>query len=624
MAIFRGPRRYAVYWVKRELYIGDNLDILRRYIPPESIDLVYLDPPFKSDRQYNMLFTRRAGARAAAQARAFEDTWEWNAAADHACQLMTQMPGKLGESIAALYRLLGEVPMMAYIAMMAPRLVELRKVLKPKGSIYLHCDSTASHYLKILMDAIFGPARFLNEIAWRRTNARSTTGQWPRIHDTLLLYAKNEAFTFHALRVPGDRAKLPHTLITAADGKKYQTYELTGPGLTSGGDSGKPWRGHNPSEMGRHWGNSHAMMDSWDAEGLIHWPKEGGFPRRRADKPFDADSRLVVVGDVWTDIDRLNQTAKERVGFPTQKPNALLRRLIEASSNPGDVVLDPFCGCGTAIVVAEQLKRQWIGIDITDVALDVIAHRLAEIGPVPYIVRAIEPRALPEAIALARKDRKEFETWALGLVGARPETPHRGADRGVDARFLDTHGRPVVVSVKSGKVTASQVRDLRGVVDREGAVVGAFITLYQPTKAMLREAATAGAYSSPAGLVSRIQILTIAQLLDPDSRRLLYPASDAVLAQPATDNRKGPDQFRLPLVTTVAGGRHSHLPKQEVPTAAPPSYAAKLGRLSRPGPNRQLGMEQVEQAVPWHLARQPLSKAPSRRRTGRRRQRRAS
>lgn len=356
------------------------------------------------------------------------------------------------------------------------------------------------------------------------------------------------------------------------------------------------------------WSGDIDRLKQYDREQRLHFPtKPTGNLRLKMYLDESPGTRLQ---NLWDDIPPINSQAQERVGFPTQKPNALLRRIIEASSNPGDLVLDPFCGCGTAIIVAEQLQRQWIGIDITDVALDVIKLRLKrEVGDVPYVVKAIEPRALPEAIALARKSRKEFETWALSLVGVRPAEPHQGADRGVDARFLDVHGRPVVVSVKSGKVTVSQLRDLRGVVDRERAVIGAFVTLYQPTKAMVREAATAGAYESPTGLVPRIQILTIALLLDPNSRGIVFPPAAAALSQESRDRRKrATDQFPLPLtVATPEAAAAARLPRQEVPTAPPPPHAARRGR------SVQFAIEHVEEAVPWQLSGRPPAKAPSRR-----------
>lgn len=559
--------------MRREIYIGDNLDILRRYIAADSVDLIYLDPPFKSDRNYNRIFARRAGARAAAQEGAFEDTWEWTPRSDHDCQVMMRAPGKVGEAIGALYRLLGGVPLMAYIAMMAPRLLELKRVLKPTGSIYLHCDSTANHYLKILMDAVFMPTRFRSQITWKRTSSHGnvTTG-YGDVTDVILYYARGDRPVWNQVYRPYSRRHVDSKFrYIDPDGRRYTTSDLRNP-------SPRPnlryeYNGYKPHPNG--WAISRRRMEEYDRAGRLVFPAspDGRIRLKRYldEQPGERAQNL------WDDIAPVNSRAVERVGFPTQKPNALLRRIIEASSRPGEVVLDPFCGCGTAVIVAEQLGRQWVGIDITDVALEVIQMRFdREVGKVPYVVKAREPRALPEAIALAKSDRKHFETWALGLVGARPAEPHRGADRGVDARFLDLHGRPVVVSVKSGHVSSPHIRDLIGVIDREGAVVGAFISLYHPTKAMLREAASAGSYESATGLIPRLQIHTIAQLLDPNSHRIVYPPADALLTRAPRERPHAPDQFRLPLVAVVPA-RHD-LPMQDVGSAAPPPYAAKLGR----------------------------------------------
>ena len=410
--------------------------------------------------------------------------------------------------------------------MMAPRLVELRRVLKPTGSLYLHCDASASAHLRLLVDAVFQPENFRAEVIWKRTNSRSTEGRWPRVHDVVLMYSKTATFTFVPITVRADAAKMPHTLITGADDEKYQTYELTAPGITKEGESGKAWRGYDPAEYGRHWANNLATREAWDSQGLIHWPKElkgkKGWPRRRAEEPFDESERNVVVGDVWTDIDRLNQTAKERLGYPTQKPVTLLERIITASSNEGDVVLDPFCGCGTTIDAAQRLKREWIGIDITHLAVGLIKHRLlGSLGAKAGINYKVvgEPTDLEGAKQLALEDRHQFEHWALGLVGARASAHGKGADKGIDGLLLFQEGGTgtphlrVPISVKSGQVHSNVVSELRGVVEREKAALGVLIVLEEPTAPMKREAASAGFYESPWGKHPRLQILTIEELL---------------------------------------------------------------------------------------------------------------
>lgn len=501
-----------------QLYYGDNLDILRRHVDDESVDLVYLDPPFKSDQDYNVLFEERDGSRAASQIKAFEDTWTWDQAAARAHEEIVERGGDVARAMIAFRTFLGESDMLAYLSMMAPRLVELKRVLKADGSIYLHCDPTASHYLKMLMDGVFGPACFRNEIVWKRTNARSTPHRWPRVHDVLLFYTRNDAYRFHSIKAPADTAKLPHTLITATDGKKYQTYELTAPGATAEGESGTPWRGYDPNRYGRHWANSHAVMDEWDRQGLIHWPEDGGWPRRRAAEPFDPDNRTITVADVWTDIDRLNQTAKERLGYPTQKPEALLDRVISASSDEGDLVLDPFCGCGTTVIAAQNLNRRWIGIDITNLAITLVRSRLTDTfgGTVEYEVIG-EPVSLPDAAKLAADDPYQFQWWALGLVAARPVEEKKGADKGVDGRIYfhvgDGTTRQIVLSVKAGHLSVAHVRDLRGVMERERAEMGVLISLEEPTAPMRKEAASAGFYASPWRKHARLQLITVEDLL---------------------------------------------------------------------------------------------------------------
>ncbi len=509
------------------LYYGDNLDMLRRYVTDESVDLVYLDPPFKSNKNYNILFQEQDGSRSAAQIRAFEDTWQWDQSAAAAFEEVVEAGGQVSLTMQGFRKVLGESDMLAYLSMMAPRLKELRRVLKPTGSIYLHCDPTASHYLKMFMDAVFGPGNFRNEIVWKRTNARSTQDRWPRIHDILLFYSKTDAFHFCSLKTKADKAKLPHTLITSADGQKYQTYELTAPGVTKEGDSGKPWRGYDPTTMGRHWANRQAQRDEWDSQGLIHWPKSGsagGFPRRRAEEPFDPVAREITVADVWTDIDRINQAAKERLGYPTQKPEALLERIIQASSNEGDMVLDPFCGCGTAVAVAQRLNRRWIGIDVTHLAVTLMKHRLKTAfgDDVAYRVKG-EPTTVADAQILADEDPYQFQWWALGLVNARPVEQKKGADRGIDGRIFfhdeaeSGKTKQIIISVKAGRNTVpADVRDLRGVIDREKAAIGLLITMKKPTSSMRKEAASAGFYECLAWNTKhpRLQILTVGELLE--------------------------------------------------------------------------------------------------------------
>jgi site-specific DNA-methyltransferase (adenine-specific) len=532
------------------LYYGDNLRILRDYVPDESIDLIYLDPPFNSNRSYNVLFKETSSTASQAQIEAFEDTWHWGKVAQGTFEeIALHGADSTARLLKAMVDALGHNDVTAYLTIMAVRLVELRRVLKPTGSIYLHCDPTASHYLKALMDSIFGPRNFRNEISWKRTNARSTEGRCPRVHDTLLFYTGGDSFLFKPLTVKADKSKLPHTLITGPDGKKYQTYELTGPGVTQSGESGKPWRGFDPSKMGRHWANSFAVMDEVDQKGLIHWARDG-FPRRRAAEPFDDESRTVTVGDVWTDVDRINQAAGERLGYPTQKPLALLERVITASSNPGDVVLDPFCGCGTAIHAAHKLGRQWIGIDITHLAIGLVRRRMEDAFAGLKIEVVGEPVDLSGARELAAHDPFQFQWWALDKIDAQPIGDKRkGMDRGIDGiiPFLEsrTDRKRAIVSVKGGSISSKDIRDLKGVLEREGEPLGVLLTLRPPTREMKLEAVAAGHYESPlmGRKYARIQILTIADILN--GERVELPLRPNVFAQAEREREQQGEQGTL-------------------------------------------------------------------------------
>ena len=511
------------------LYYGDNLAVLREQIKNESVDLVYLDPPFNSKRDYNLLFKSPKGQQSEAQITAFEDSWHWGEQAEREFDELLRQPNTaVAELMKALRGFLGENDMMAYLTMMANRLLELHRVLKPTGSLYLHCDPTASHYLKIVLDGVFGKELFKAEIIWKRHNARGTEGNWPHVHDSIFFYTKSHVFTFASLKVKADEAKMPHTLITGADGLKYQTFELTAPG-TREGDSGQTWRGFSPRSLGRHWANNSEQREVWDAAGRLHWPKDGGFPRRRDDTPFDAASRTVTIADVWTDIDRINQTAKERLGYPTQKPLALLERIVAASSNPGDVVLDPFCGCGTAVHAAEKLKRRWIGIDVTCLAIGLIEKRLKaafwvktlkDHEQTPQFEVVGTPKDLESARDLAARDKYQFQWWAVTLVDAQPyQGKKKGADGGIDGlKFFydvaDDEARKIVISVKGGALKADDVRALNHVREREKADLALLISLTEPTAKMKADALSVGYFQWHTGKQSsRVQLLTIEGLL---------------------------------------------------------------------------------------------------------------
>jgi site-specific DNA-methyltransferase (adenine-specific) len=344
---------------KNQLYFGDNLEILRSgRIPVSSVDLIYLDPPFNSNATYNVLFAEKSGEKSAAQITAFEDTWHWGEEAAAAYDdIMKYAPAKMRDLLQALRAFLGQNDMMAYLTMMAVRLVELHRVLKPTGSLYLHCDPTASHYLKMILDAIFGIQNFRNEIVWKRSSAHSDASACGRAHDVIFLYSKNIKLSSWNKQYQKyeDSYIFSHYRYKTSDGRLYRTDNLTAMGL-SGGGYDYEWNG-----VRRLWRCPIETMQRLHDEGRIKYTKQGVAEYIR----YLDEMPGVPLQDIWIDIPPINPQAKERLGYPTQKPETLLERIIQASSNEGDIVLDPFCGCGTTIAVAERLKRRWIGIDIT-------------------------------------------------------------------------------------------------------------------------------------------------------------------------------------------------------------------------------------------------------------------
>ena len=500
--------------MKNTLYYGDNLEVLRQYIKDETVDLIYLDPPFNSNANYNVLFAEQDGTRAAAQIQAFQDTWQWDQAAAEAFEETVIRGGKVADSLRAFQILLGNSNMLAYLAMMAPRLVELHRVLKPTGSLYLHCDPTASHYLKIVLDAIFGIQSYQNEIIWKRTSSHSDAKKYAKISDTLFFYSKTGSFTWNSLRTEYDQEYLDHYYNNKdSDGRRFTYDNLTKPK----GSIGYFYNllGCEPPPNGWRMPESRAIQ--WIDEKRIEIPPTGKTPRYRR---YVDELKGVVMGNIWDDIPPVNSQAKDALGYPTQKPMALLERILLASSNPGDVVLDPFCGCGTAIAAAQKLDRRWIGIDITHLAIGLIKTRMKDtFGETLKFDVVGEPVSITGAQMLAQEDPFQFQAWALSLVGARLAETKKGADHGIDGRlyFMDepkTGAKQVIISVKGGHTRVDHVRDLRGVIDREQAQIGVLITLQESTKPMRIEAASAGFYTSPWGKHPRLQILTISELLD--------------------------------------------------------------------------------------------------------------
>ena len=508
------------------LYYGDNLDILRQHVPDESVDLIYLDPPFNSNASYNVLFKEQTGEESPAQIKAFTDTWGWTQESERVFEQEIIMhpatPPNVKDMIDAFRKFIGRNAMMAYLVMMTPRLVELRRVLKPTGSIYLHCDPTASHYLKLLMDSIFGKERFLTEITWKRTSAHSDTRQGRkqhgRVHDLILFYSKSNEWTWNPLYTEYDQSYVEefYKHVEPETGRRYLLDNLTGPG---GAAKGNP--SYEVLGITRYWRYSEQRMAKLVKDGRVVQTRPGAVPRY---KRYLDEMPGVPLQDVWTDIKPIGSRAYERLGYPTQKPQALLERIIEASSNEGDVVLDPFCGCGTAVAAAEKLKRKWIGVDVTHLAVALMKNRLKtafNIVPGADYDVVGEPADVGSALALAEQDRYQFQFWAMSLLEAFPrEENKRGADRGIDGvlHFIDGPRRAThkaVVQVKSGKVSSPLIRDLKGTVDREKAALGLFITLEDPTREMRAEAVSAGFYHSEVWQrdYPKIQIRTVEDLL---------------------------------------------------------------------------------------------------------------
>lgn len=499
------------------LYYGDNLDILRRYIKDESVDLIYLDPPFKSNQDYNVLFKERNGTQSAAQIHAFEDTWQWDEAAALAYKEIVEAGGKVSQAMQAFHTYLGPNDMLAYLAMMAPRLVELRRVLKPTGSIYLHCDPTASHYLKILMDAVFGPENFRNEIIWKRTSSHNDAQKFADIHDCIIYYARTLDATWNPQFVAADE-KYVRTHYTRTDnaGRRYRLDNI----IRSASMGPRPnltyeYKGYTP-KWG--WRVVREKLSKLDSEGLVEWSASGTpYLVRYLD-----EQQGVAMPSIWADIPPINSQAQERLGYPTQKPEALLERIIKASSKEGGLVLDPFSGCGTAVIAAERLGRRWIGIDITHLAITLMKKRLLDTFGKDVQFQVIgEPVDVAGAEALAKQDPYQFQWWALGLVDARPAEGKKGADKGIDGRIYfhdeadSDETKQVILSVKAGHTGVAHVHELRGVVEREKAAIGVLISLQEPTGPMRTDAAEAGFYHSPGWNQDypRIQLRTIVELL---------------------------------------------------------------------------------------------------------------
>jgi len=544
-----------------QLYYGDNLDIMTNKLGPQSVDLVYLDPPFNSNRNYNLMYRNMTGQPVPEQADAFCDTWTMDEEKELIARRMPVLLRKIGveDEYIAFWKLwmdsLRKVnsPLMAYLIYMVPRLCHMKLILKPTGSIYLHCDPTASHYIKIMMDGIFGYKNFRSEIVWRRTNSHNKLNkQYGPIHDIILFYSCSNHLTFHPGTTPYNKAYIESRFKYSDERGRYQLNYLTGPGERKG-ESGKEWRGFNPTSRGRHWAVPKSLkgflsedckttfdcLESLYRQELIVFPKkDGGQPMYKqyvgrgvpyqdiwAYRPNTKGT--LISDDICIDEDvKYLENEDERLGYPTQKPIGLLKRIVESSSNPGDVIFDPFCGCGTAVYAAEALGRKWIGCDIAILAIRLVRDTLRENYALAegrdFIVDGI-PNSVESALELANHDRFQFQHWIVESVGGFP-MQKKTADKGIDGRlYFETKDglMEMVLFVKSGHLKPSDIRDLRGVLEREGtAEMAGFLCLKPPTKAMRHEAASAGLYDYMGNSYPRIQILTVYEILE--ERKLFH------------------------------------------------------------------------------------------------------
>lgn len=533
---------------RNRLFYGDNLEVLREHIGDESVDLVYLDPPFNSNRSYSVIFGRdgRVEADSNAQIQAFEDTWHWTQATEEQyTDFVGHAPGNAADALSAFRTLLGENDAMAYLVNMAPRLLELHRVMKPTALLYLHADPTMSHYLKVLLDAIFGAHRFVNEVIWKRTSAHNRVTRFGPVHDVILVYGKGETRTWNPQYLPYDQAYVDqdYRRIEEGSGRRYRISDVT-----SNNPGGRyEWKG-TPAPGNRYWAYSQDAMERFEAEGRLVY-SSNGYPQL---KRYLDEMPGQMVQDVWTDIQPINNRAAERLGYQTQKPLSLLERIITASSNPGDVVLDPFCGCGTTVDAAQRLGRQWIGIDITYIAVDLILKRLEHTHG-PAVLEAIDvngiPHDVPSAQALFKRSPFDFERWAVSMVGAEPNAKQVG-DKGIDgvARFpLDARSKKlgkVLVSVKGGKtVSPTFVRDLAGAVHQtEGAFMGILITMDELTRGSQEVIDKSGNYELPIANSQTYPVLQHVSIRDllagkrPAMPGTVLPYIKAERARPAADS----------------------------------------------------------------------------------------
>jgi DNA modification methylase len=512
-----------------QLFYGDNLEVLRRHIKDESVDLCYIDPPFNSKRNYNQIYNN-IGKEDQAQAQAFIDTWTWDDNANKGlAEIQENYQGHFTSQsidlISGLAKVLGKGSLLAYLVSMTLRIAEIYRVLKPTGSFYFHCDQTASHYLKLVLDTIFcaQSGDYKNEIIWKRTTAHNDPKRYGTNVDIIFFYTKGNQYLWNPQYKEHDDKYKQRFRNQDDDGRIWTDDNLTAKGLSGGGYEYE-YKGCRSL-----WRVPLVTMEKLDSEDKLHFTKNSGIRLKR----YLEDNKGIVLQCLWEDISPINSQARERLGYPTQKPESLLERIIKSSSNEGDVVLDAYCGCGTTVAVSQRLNRQWIGIDITYQSISLILKRLEDSfgkGVLENITLNGIPKDMEAAVALANKSddrtRKEFEKWAVLTYSNNRAiiNQKKGADKGIDgiAYFRSEKDDPekIILQVKSGKVKSGDIRDLQGTMTRESAVLGIFITLQKPTKDMLKEAKEAGIYQSQymSAPVDRIRIVTVQEIIEEQKR----------------------------------------------------------------------------------------------------------
>lgn len=550
-----------------KLFYGDNLHIMQNQMGKHSVDLIYLDPPFKSQQNYNLLYKTLTGKPVPEQAEAFCDTWEMDAQKEELARKMPLLMREHGieDYYVEFWRLWIQAlrhtqpHLLAYLIYMVQRLLQMKIILKPTGSIYLHCDPTASHYIKVMMDGIFGAKSFRSEIIWRRTGAHNSSNRWGPIHDVILYYALSDKYVWNNPKQPYMQGHVDEHFKKTKEGYKTAYYGnvLTGSGLR-GGESGQPWKGFDPSAKNRHWAIPGKLWEDSGLDGtdLSQHQKldllyKHGFIQIIEGQAWPVYERIVregegpAIGDIWayqpytegtvfgtdkgidSDVSWMKPRSSDRLGYPTQKPVGLLKRIISASSNEGDIVFDPFCGCGTTIYAAHELNRQWIGCDIAILAVRLVEERLREqynlAEDTHFEVNGI-PNSEDSATALFKHDPFQFEHWAVELVGGFPTK--KTGDKGIDGRiYFETKKGlgQMILSVKGGKIRPTDIRDLRGVLStQQGTVLGGFISLQNPTGPMKSAAAEAGTWTYEEHEFPKVQILTIREIVE-DKRFFKMP-----------------------------------------------------------------------------------------------------